>query len=144
MLGLVAGSFPTTPQGWLDLLVVVSLKGTLVLALAGIVVLVLGRASAAVRHLVWSAALIGLLVLPALALWGPGFNVRGLALPSPSMSLETVQMSSAAAEGRASNVPLSSSPSAAPSRESKTPSRPSIDANATDASIASGETVDAP
>ncbi len=51
------------------LLVLVKATGLLLVALAAS--LALSRASAGSRHLVWLLALIGLLLLPALALWGP-------------------------------------------------------------------------
>ena len=45
-------------------LVELIVKGTLVLAVAALLVLALRRASAAHRHLVWACALIGLVALP--------------------------------------------------------------------------------
>lgn len=50
-------------------------KATLLLASAGVVALVLWRASAATRHLVWTLGLSGLLVLPLLSLVVPGWAV---------------------------------------------------------------------
>lgn len=47
-----------------ELLLSLAVKSTLVLAGAALLAKALGRASAAVRHLVWSAALAGLLLLP--------------------------------------------------------------------------------
>jgi beta-lactamase regulating signal transducer with metallopeptidase domain len=51
------------------LLLLVKATGLLLVALAAS--LALSRASAGSRHLVWLVALFGLLLLPALALWGP-------------------------------------------------------------------------
>ncbi len=47
-----------------ELLLSLAVKSTLVVAGAAVLVKALGRTSAAVRHLVWSAALAGLLLLP--------------------------------------------------------------------------------
>ena len=59
-------------HGW-PLLASVAVKSLFVLALAGGVVLALRRASAAARHLVWSLALIGLLLLPVFSSSLPAF-----------------------------------------------------------------------
>jgi len=59
----------------LALLFAATLKGTLFLALASTLTLALRRASAAVRHLVWSLALGALLALPIVSLTVPAWNV---------------------------------------------------------------------
>ena len=82
MFAIAAHSLPPTPAAWLQVLVMVSLKATMLLAAAGLLTLALSRASAAARHLVWSVALASVLALPPLALWGPGFSVRGLGIPA--------------------------------------------------------------
>ena len=51
------------------------IKVSLLLGLAGIATLVLGRASAAVRHLVWTMALTSALVLPVLSLALPRWQL---------------------------------------------------------------------
>ena len=56
-------------------LVELIVKGTLLLALATVLVLVLRRASAAHRHLVWACALIGLVALPWMQLSLPRWRV---------------------------------------------------------------------
>src|SRR5262249_41873328 len=56
-------------------LVELIVKGTLVLALAAVLVLALRRASAAHRHLVWACALIGLVALPWMQLALPKWRV---------------------------------------------------------------------
>src|SRR5688572_2175064 len=56
-------------------LVELILKGTLLLALASVVVLALRRASAAHRHLVWACALVGLVALPWMQLSLPAWKV---------------------------------------------------------------------
>jgi beta-lactamase regulating signal transducer with metallopeptidase domain len=57
----------------------IGLKGALVLALAAVMAHALRRSSAAVRHLVWSAALVGLLALPALSFVVPQWRVPAFA-----------------------------------------------------------------
>ncbi|MEX2140545.1 MAG: M56 family metallopeptidase [Pirellulales bacterium] len=52
----------------------IALKGTLLLLLAGGIVLLLGRSSAAVRHRVWSLLFVGLLLLPLIHLVLPGLS----------------------------------------------------------------------
>ena len=51
------------------------IKVTLVLGLAGLATVVLGRASAAVRHLVWTLALTSALVLPVLSIALPRWQL---------------------------------------------------------------------
>ena len=50
-------------------------RGTVLLALAALAVLALWRASAATRHLAWALALAGMLVLPALSLAAPRWEL---------------------------------------------------------------------
>jgi len=60
-----------------------ALKGTVLLAAAGLLSLVLRRRSAALRHLVWLVALTGVVLMPVLTLVLPGLNVPvGALLPS--------------------------------------------------------------
>jgi beta-lactamase regulating signal transducer with metallopeptidase domain len=65
------GSATTDPPALLTLLLDASVKGVVVLAVAGLVALCLRRASASARHLVWSVAMIALLGLPFLSLTTP-------------------------------------------------------------------------
>lgn len=60
---------------WLARLADVSLRATVVLMAAGGLALVLRRASAATRHLVWTAAIGGVLLLPVVANWMPTLAV---------------------------------------------------------------------
>src|SRR6266540_3183635 len=60
---------------WISVLVDAAAKGFLVLALAGMAVLCLRRASAALRHLVWFVALASLLLLPMLSMLLPGWPI---------------------------------------------------------------------
>lgn len=59
----------------LSLLFGAALKGTLVLAAAGVLTLAMRRCSAASRHLVWTVALAALLVIPLLSYVLPRLNV---------------------------------------------------------------------
>lgn len=55
-------------------LVDVSLRSLLIFAAAGLACLLMRRASAAARHLVWSMTLLSLLLLPAFCFWLPRWN----------------------------------------------------------------------
>ncbi|HKQ19671.1 MAG TPA: M56 family metallopeptidase, partial [Candidatus Eisenbacteria bacterium] len=73
-----------------EFLVEVTLKGTVLLAGAAIVVQLLRGASAAHRHLVWTCALVGVVALPALLASLPAWKVSAPALAwlSPSARQE--------------------------------------------------------
>lgn len=103
MLDAVAGwLMPHTPLALrpLSWLLDLVLQGTLLLLLAGGVSLLLRRASAASRHLVWLLALGGLLVLPLLSILMP----RHLALMRSAPSSEAVSVRPQAATVPASPV----------------------------------------
>src|SRR5713101_6588605 len=71
-------------------LVAASIKGILVLISAAALCLLLRRASAAARHLVWSLALTGTLALPLLSLGLPAWQLAVLpSAPADSVSIET-------------------------------------------------------
>lgn len=79
-----------------------ALKGTVVLAAAGLATLALRRASAAARHLVWTLAFAGLLALPVLGVAVPRWQIPILpareALPLiPAASAEPVREAAAVA-----------------------------------------------
>ena len=77
----MAAVLEQSAQG-LNFLLDVAVKGTLLLAAAGLLSLVLRRQSAAMRHLVWLVALAGLLLMPVLVLVLPGLSVPlGATLP---------------------------------------------------------------
>src|SRR5436190_12921008 len=70
-------------------LVAASIKGILVLIGAAALCLILRRASAAARHLVWSLALTGLLALPLLSLGLPVWRLAVLpSAPVASVAIE--------------------------------------------------------
>ena len=71
-----------------DVVATSSAKAVLLLALAGLVALALGRASAAVRHGVWSLALASVLVLLPLSLLVPSWPVALFPQTSPSTDVQ--------------------------------------------------------
>ncbi len=77
MLLLDAGdlSAASVASAWLPMLLDASIKGTLLIAAAGLLAAALRRASAATRHLVWSVALFGLLMLSVFAVTMPSWQV---------------------------------------------------------------------
>jgi len=66
---------------WLGVLLDASVKGVVVLAAAGSLALALRRSSAALRHLIWSLAVVSLIVLPVLSALLPSWQVP--ILPGP-------------------------------------------------------------
>jgi len=74
MTTLASLSLPVALQLGADIL----LKGTVVLAVAGLVTTLLQRSSAATRHAVWSIALGSLLVLPFLSVSLPSWKLESL------------------------------------------------------------------
>ncbi|UCG87515.1 MAG: HEAT repeat domain-containing protein [Gemmatimonadota bacterium] len=74
MTTLASLSLPFALQLGTDIL----LKGTVVLAVAGLMTTLLNRSSAASRHAVWSIALGALLVLPVLSVSLPSWKVESL------------------------------------------------------------------
>jgi len=74
MTTLASISFPLALQVGTEIL----LKGTVVLAIAGLVTTLLQRSSAATRHAVWSFALGALLVLPLLSVSLPSWRMESL------------------------------------------------------------------
>lgn len=76
------------------LLVDVSIKGTLVLLVAGGLTFACRRASAAARHLVWSLALTSILVMPALSILLPAWKVAALGEVMPQVMPRAAQSES--------------------------------------------------
>jgi beta-lactamase regulating signal transducer with metallopeptidase domain len=101
MTTLVSLSLPVALQLGADIL----LKGTVVLAIAGLVTTLLQRSSAATRHAVWSVALGALLVLPFLSVSLPSWKLE---------SLPTMQEVTALAETPVVAMQLPRSDEAAP------------------------------
>jgi TonB family protein len=64
-----------------EILFEVLIKATLLLLFAAVLVLALRRSSAATRHLVWTLALVAILILPVLALTLPAWNLPILSMP---------------------------------------------------------------
>ena len=58
-------------QSWNAPLVLLLIKATLILVAALGITLVMQRASAGARHLVWLVTLVALLLIPALTAWAP-------------------------------------------------------------------------
>jgi beta-lactamase regulating signal transducer with metallopeptidase domain len=103
--------FPNDAVGWLGFLLQVSARGTVVLALAALVCLALSRASAALRHLIWTLAIICLLSLPLLSVLLPSWQVRGIprvlaatTVPMPERTLQPESASGTEATAAAKTV----------------------------------------
>ncbi len=72
---LAIKTFEELAAGWLPMLLDASIKGVVILGLAGTATLVMRRASATTRHLVWMFAFVGLLILPVLSASLPGWQI---------------------------------------------------------------------
>jgi beta-lactamase regulating signal transducer with metallopeptidase domain len=107
---------------WLQLLLDVSLKATLLLAVAGLLSVALRGASASMRHLFWSAVVVSVLALPLLALALPNWRVP--VFTSPGLSATFAQPARGAGLGAA--TPAASASAAAAEAESMTPARPEV------------------
>lgn len=138
MFTIAPHSLPLSPAAGVDLMLALSLKATVVLGAAALATLVLHRGSAAARHLAWTAALLGVLALPLLAMMGPGWSVRGLALPSlasgpgPAPSSPAV-LAPEAVEGSPASPASEAAPPRGPAPEAATapvlaepPARPEV------------------
>ena len=73
-----------------QLLAEIALKSTLLLLAAWLVTCVLARSSAAVRHFVWTVALLGVLLLPFLVVFGPAWSMRSRLVTSLSESRRSI------------------------------------------------------
>jgi hypothetical protein len=106
---LISSAIPTLAD--------MALKGALLLALAGLATAALWRASAALRHLVWSLAMAGLLALPVMSALLPQWRVlpRWPALISTERSAERI------AEPLTAREPAPSEPAAMPVSEAGPP-----------------------
>ncbi|HVF40706.1 MAG TPA: hypothetical protein VM939_12470, partial [Gemmatimonadaceae bacterium] len=77
-------STPLVSQGLAALLVEIAIKSTLLIGVALLIVVVLRRSTADMRHMVWSVSLGGLLIVPILGIMLPSWRVP--LLPSPFAS----------------------------------------------------------
>ena len=86
----------------------VLIKGTLLLLLAALACRLLGRSSAATRHMVWTAALIGVLFLPLLSAFLPRWNVAWsrAAVSSPTAPPAAPDLIRAASASRPPSYPI--------------------------------------
>ena len=67
--------FSAAAPRWLPVIVDAALKGAAILALTGLAVVAMRRASAAARHLVWFLGTLSLLVLPVMSAALPGWHI---------------------------------------------------------------------
>ena len=99
----------TLAANWGALLLSVSLKALVLLVLALACARVLRRAAASTRHLLWTAAVVGLLCLPVLEAALPGWSIDGVGMPGPGPTAEQVVVTPWA--GPADPVPVEVAPS---------------------------------
>ena len=78
--------FENTAPAVFAILADTTIKGFLLLALAGLAALGLRKATAAARHLIWMLSIIGLMILPVLYPVAPRWSLD--VLPSPSIRVE--------------------------------------------------------
>ena len=76
------------PLSWLPLADAV-VKASLMLLAAALTSLILRRASAALRHLVWTLALCSALLLPVVSLALPKWQLQLVTIASPAAAVET-------------------------------------------------------
>jgi TonB family protein len=72
---------------WFALWTEIAVKSTVVLAIAWLITLLLRRQSAALRHLVWTAASVAVLALPFFSLWLPAFEIPAVRSFAPAAAL---------------------------------------------------------
>jgi TonB family protein len=98
---------------WFALWTEIAVKSTVVLAIAWLTTLLLRRQSAALRHLVWTAASVAVLALPFFSLWLPAFEIPSVRSFAPAATLfET--MAKPPADAAMANVTPRSSLTAPP------------------------------
>jgi hypothetical protein len=122
LMDALAGSAPAL---WL---LEIAVKATALLALAAALTVMLRRASAATRHLVWAAGLAGTLVLPMAGTVLPGWTV-----PLTPALVETVARPRPMPAPSAAAVPRNPEPVSASSADIRAASRPEATAAATPA-----------
>ena len=84
----------STLSAWLPLVDAIA-KATIILGAAGVSAVLLRRASAASRHLVWTAALLAALVLPVLSMALPRWQMAVVTLPSVASPVAAGETTSA-------------------------------------------------
>ncbi len=102
----------TTGQGWMPVLTAAVLKATALLVVAWLTSLLLRRHSAAMRHLVWTVALVGSLALPLLLPVVPRWSVP--VLPRDTAAAPAEPSSPASQPAAATQPPAGSLDRAAP------------------------------
>jgi beta-lactamase regulating signal transducer with metallopeptidase domain len=88
---------------WLPFLAVLAAKATLVMLLTAAAAALLGRASAAARHMVWCVGVVGVLALPMLAVLLPAWDVPVL---PPAQSAAAPLAAPPPGEGLVANPPV--------------------------------------
>ena len=129
-------ALPTLARAVLAVLFDLTLKGALILVLAGALTMLLKRASAATRHLVWCLALCSVLILPALTLTLPSWHLSILS-EIPYLQEATAPLDQPATDQRSGDV--------AQVNASLTPVAPAVSPTAPEAAeaVREGATLDA-
>lgn len=89
---------------WISVLLSFSIKGAIILAVAGSLVVMMRRASAAARHLVWNMSLAALLALPLLSFVMPEWRVA--VLPEAATATKIAQTDTESAPVIAASAPI--------------------------------------
>jgi|GEM_PF-6800644 len=101
----IAIAFATSAQGTIAILFDMAIKGTVLLLFAGLVTLLLSRRSAAHRHAVWTAAMIGVVLLPIVSALVPGRPWRVLPALNDRSSAAVTNVQAPAANAVAVSPP---------------------------------------
>jgi len=101
----IAIAFATSAQGAIAILFDMAIKGTVLLLFAGLVTLLLSRRSAAHRHAAWTAAMVGLLLLPIVSALVPGRPWRVLPALNDRSSAAVTNVQAPAANAVAVSPP---------------------------------------
>jgi HEAT repeat protein/beta-lactamase regulating signal transducer with metallopeptidase domain len=103
ILSLINGAAFDAITPWLPAIDAI-LKSTALLALTALASLLLRRASAATRHMIWTLGLLGALVLPLLSLAVPRWQVPLVSVSTSEAGLGAREFGSSAVESSASNT----------------------------------------
>jgi TonB family protein len=93
---------------WFAMWAGVAAKSTVVLTVAWLMALVLRKRSAALRHLIWTAAAVAVLALPALSVWVPAVRVPSIGTLAPGVA--AMFETTATARGDASTPAVAGQP----------------------------------